>query len=56
MQTVLSNFVEELPLAILFVKKKKKKLNTLSTFSRDTRKYTIRWENSKITLGLQGTR
>ena len=50
---MLSNFLEELPLASLFVKKK---LNTLSTFSRNTRKYTIRWENSKITLGVQGAR
>ena len=34
----MSNFVEELPIASLFVR----------TFSRDTGKYTIRWENYTI--------
>ena len=50
----MSYFVEELPLANLFVKTNI--LDTLSTFSRDTGKYTMRWENSKIKLGVQGAR
>ena len=46
----MSNFVEELPIASLFVKKNI--LNTLSTFSRDTgsilskgKTQRLRWEN-----------